>query len=475
MKPLVVDLDGTLIKTDLLMETANRFVTRNPFRIYKILQWLARGKVHLKLELAERAGVIPASLPYHEFVVDWLKEQKSQGRTLILATASCQALADEVAGYLGVFDSVMGTDGDTNLKSHAKRDRLVERFGHKGFDYVGNDYADLSVWESSDRAYVVSNDSGLVKKARNIGNVEHVFETGKPGFVGSMLKALRPHQWVKNFLVFIPLIMAQRYGDVGSVFQAVFAFLVFGMTASSVYLLNDLVDVEDDRHHARKRKRPFAAGNLSLLHGWLAWPIVLLAAFGVSLAILPIKFVGVLAVYFGLTLAYSFRLKRAAMVDVITLAALYTLRIIAGAAAISVPLSFWLLAFSMFIFLSLAFIKRYSELRVAAERDKQKSLRGRGYSPDDLEAISTMGIGAGYMSVLVLALYVNSDTTAALYRNPHLIWLACPVLLYWISRAWLITHRGEMHDDPIVFALKDPMSWAMVLTLVVIFGLAKIT
>jgi len=328
--------------------------------------------------------------------------------------------------------------------------------------------------EVSRSAHVVSRSKRLIKTARAHGNPGHILDDGKPPMASALLQAMRPHQWVKNLLLFIPLMAAHRYGHSASVLQALLAFLVFGLTASSVYLLNDLVDVADDRHHSRKRHRPFAAGNLGLVQGWLIWPALLLLAFTLSGMGLPWPFTAVLATYFVLTLAYSLRLKQVPVVDVLTLATLYTLRIIAGAAAVAVPLSFWLLSFSMFLFLSLAFIKRYSELRAARATGQSTALRGRGYEPQDLELVSSLGGTAGYISVLVLALYIQDGHTASLYATPTFIWLACPLLLFWISRAWLITHRGHMPDDPIVFALKDRVSWIVAALFVVVFVLAKV-
>ena len=470
----MVDLDGTLIKSDLLFETANRFITQHPFQTPRLINWLANGKSFLKARLAEMSVIDPASLPYNEPLISWLREQKAQGRQLVLATASHRSLAETVAWHLDLFDEVLATEGEINLKSQHKRDRLISRYGERGFDYVGNDSADLAVWKSAQRAYVVSSSPSLIAKARAYGNVEQVFDDGRDPILKTLFKALRPHQWMKNLLVFVPLLAAHRYGDEASLLQVLIAFFVFGLTASSVYLLNDLVDVADDRHHPRKRRRPFASGDLSLLHGWLAWPLLTMTAFAIAGIFLPPLFSGVLGAYFVLTLAYSLRLKQSAVIDVLTLASLYTLRIIAGAAAIGVPLSFWLLTFSMFIFLSLAFIKRFSELKTARDNGNQERIRGRGYIHEDLEVVSSMGTAAGYLAVLVLALYIQDSHTAELYPTPKFIWLACPLLLFWISRAWLIAHRGQMHDDPIVFALKDHVSWLVAGCFVAVFGLARL-
>lgn len=473
---LVVDLDGTLIKTDLLAETASQFILEQPFRLFMLLVWLAEGKSALKFRLAESTRIDASSLPYNEELLTWLRIEKAQGRRIVLATASHRLLADQVATHLGLFDEVLATDGTTNLKSNDKRDALISLYGARGYDYVGNDWPDISVWQSAAKAHVVSSSPRLIKKARSIGNLGIVMDDGKPPLAVALFKAMRPHQWMKNLLIFIPLLAAHQYTHAVSVMQALLAFVVFGLTASSVYLLNDLVDVADDRHHSRKRNRPLASGNLSLLHGWATWPVLLLLAFVLAGPVsgLPWRFIASLALYFVLTMAYSLKLKQVPIVDVLTLAMLYTMRIIAGAAAIAVPLSFWLLLFSMFVFLSLAFIKRYSELRAAREDGKVGILRGRGYDPQDLELVSSLGGSAGYAAVLVLALYIQDAHTVSLYATPTIIWLACPLLLFWISRAWLIAHRGNMHDDPIVFALKDRVSWVIVALFGAVFVLAKV-
>ncbi len=472
--PLVVDLDGTLIRTDLLVESASQFLIQNPLAFFKPLLWLLRGKTVLKTELAQRVRLDASALPYNTDVLDWLRAEKQSGRRLVLATASHRVLADQVAQHLQLFDEVLATEGDTNLKSTAKAQALVDRFGVAGFDYVGNDWPDMQVWAKAHTAHVVDAPAALLSRAQAQGLVGQVFRSDLPSKPMAMLKAMRLHQWMKNLLVFVPLMAAHQYADASRDVLALMAFVVFSLTASSVYLLNDLVDVQDDRHHARKRHRPFASGALGLVLGWCAWPLLLLLAIGLSAAFMPVLFSVSLGVYFVLTVAYSLHLKQLAVVDVLTLAALYTLRIIAGAAAIDVAVSFWLLLFSMFIFLSLALIKRYSELKVARDAGKTGTLRGRGYEPDDLELVSSLGGSAGLIAVLVLALYIQDGQAAHLYATPQLIWLACPVMLFWISRAWLIAHRGRMHDDPIVFALKDRVSWGVGVFMVVVLALARI-
>jgi 4-hydroxybenzoate polyprenyltransferase/phosphoglycolate phosphatase-like HAD superfamily hydrolase len=472
-KPLVVDLDGTLIKTDLLFESANSFIFQYPLQVFRLPGWLGSGKSALKACLANVSNIDPALLPYNEKLIGWLREQKAQGRRLVLATASHRTLADIVAAYLGLFDEVLATEGDSNLKSYQKRDRMLARYGERGFDYVGNDAGDISVWQSADRAYVVSGSAKLIARVRENGNLEQVFSDERERLFYALMRVARLQQWMKNLLIFVPLLAAHRYSDDASLVQVLLAFIVFGLTSSSVYVLNDLIDVADDRNHPAKKSRPLAAGDLSLLHGWLVWPVLLTVAFLLAIATLPAAFVAVLTAYFLLTLIYSLRLKQLVIVDVITLAALYTQRVIAGAVVIDAPLSFWLLTFSMFIFLSLAFIKRFSELKMVRANGRQGMLRGRGYIQEDIEIVSSMGTGAGYLAVLVLALYIQDGHTAELYQTPQIIWLACPLLLYWISRVWLIAHRGGMHDDPVVFAFKDRLSWVIGLLFFAVFALAR--
>jgi 4-hydroxybenzoate polyprenyltransferase len=269
---------------------------------------------------------------------------------------------------------------------------------------------------------------------------------------------LRLHQWVKNALIFVPLFSAHQVTNVELLGRGILAFILFGLCASSVYLLNDLLDLEDDRHHKSKRHRPFASGQLSIKAGLIAFPLLLVIAFAGALLLLPWQFAAALGIYYILTLSYSLALKRQMAVDVIALALLYTIRVIAGVAAFQLPLTFWLLAFSTFMFLSLALAKRYGELRDALVRGRTEKARGRDYDPRDLEMISALGAAAGYQSVIVLALYVRDPHTMALYSRPELIWLACPLLLFWVTRVWMLTHRGHMHDDPVVFAVSDRVS-----------------
>ncbi len=455
LKPLCVDLDGTLIHSDLLLESVLLLLKRAPLYFLLIPFWLLKGKAALKAEISKRVEFSPASLPYNLNFLDWLQNQRKDGRDLWLCTASNYRLAQPVAEHLQIFSGVLASTDTINLSGRNKAKQLVDKFGEKGFDYCGNHRVDLPIWQVSQGAVVVNGSEKLTKNAGRLAEIRATFPKlsglGKP-----MLKALRLHQWAKNVLVFVPLAAAHRLDEIISVQHVVYAFFAFGFCASSVYVLNDMLDLEVDRQHPRKCKRPFASGDLSLLVGFALIPVLLMAT-AIFAAGLPVIFREVLAGYYLLTVAYSFGLKKMVLIDTITLAGLYTARIIAGAMAVNVPLSFWLLLFSVFLFFSLALVKRYAELDIMQIQGKLKAA-GRGYRIEDLPILSSLGAASGYLCVLVLALYINSPIVESLYRHPQAIWLLCVLLLYWISRVWMKAHRSEMHDDPVVFALKDPIS-----------------
>ncbi len=453
--PLCVDLDGSVIRTDLLLESLLILLKRNPLYAFAALLWLLRGKAVLKSELARRVAINPASLPYNKELLAWLTSERARGREIWLCTAANERLAEQVAGHLGIFDGVLASDETVNLAGRSKADRLVECFGYQAFHYVGNEWRDLPIWRCSNGAILVSDRRSF---ERSLTPHVPVLQTFSPGGRRwkAVLRALRPHQWAKNALVLIPLLTAHRLGNVSALINAGLAFVAFSLCASSVYVLNDMLDLEADRAHARKSKRPFAAGDLPLATGFALVPL-LLAGAALIASVLPPYFQLMLCGYYALTVAYSFVLKGLVIIDAMALAGLYTLRIIAGAAAVSVPLSFWLILFSIFLFLSLALVKRYAELD-SLQRRRQLQMVGRGYHVEDLPMLEGLGIAAGYSSVLVLALYINSPAIVSLYHRPQAMWPICGLMLYWISRIWMKTHRGRMHDDPVVFALRDRVS-----------------
>ncbi len=453
--PLIIDLDGTLIHTDMLHESALRTLRDKPVEVLRIPFLLARGKAVLKRRLAQHGEFDAASLPYNTALLEWLRQERSSGRKLILCTASDQSIANAIADHLGVFDEVMASDGTVNLAGKNKADALVQRFGQAGYDYAGNSHADLPVWRSARRAVVVNAPPDLARRAANCCEVERSFAAPGAGFT-AWRRVLRVHQWLKNLLLFVPLFAAHQFTDPANWMPLLLAFIAFSLCASSVYIANDLLDLESDRQHPRKRNRPFASGQVPAWQGVLCAPLLLAASAAVAWQVGG-GFFAWLSGYFLLTCAYSWLLKRLMLVDCVTLALLYTLRIIAGAAALSMPLSFWLLAFSVFLFLSLAFVKRYAELQVQVLHGKKKA-HGRGYYTTDAPLIQMLGVCAGYAALVVLALYLNSESVVMLYRTPEIVWGAVPVMLFWVSWMWMQAHRGHMHDDPLVFAVKDKAS-----------------
>lgn len=468
--PLCVDLDGTLIHSDILIESLFALLRRNPLYAFLLPLWLFKGKAYFKHKIAQHSEIDVQTLPYNSALIAYLQRRREQSATLVLATASHEKFAQAIAKHLGLFDQVLASDAHTNLSGRRKAQRIVEHFPSGVFDYAGNSRADLEVWRKAREAVVVDASAAVLQEARKIAQVSQVIAGPKTG-LRDYLAALRPHQWVKNLLLFAPMLAAHKTGDAQLLGQALIAFCAFSLCASSVYLLNDLLDLPADRRHPRKRQRPFAAGTAPIAHGLLMIPALLLLAF-VLASSLPMQFVGILAGYYLVTALYSFWLKTVALLDVTVLAGLYTLRIIAGAAAIGIDSSFWLLAFSMFLFFSLAMIKRYAELLTLKLAGSQQA-PGRGYAVEDLEALASFGVSSGFLSVLVLALYINSPEVLKLYQQPELIWLLCPVLLYWISRVWLKTRRNQMHEDPIVFALTDPISLGLGASLLLILTLAS--
>jgi 4-hydroxybenzoate polyprenyltransferase len=469
--PLCVDLDGTLVKSDLLIEALLLLLRHNPLAILLVPFWLLKGKAYLKQELARRVKLDVAVLPYHAKFVAWLRAQHSQGQKLILTTASPHCFAQQISDYLGIFDEVLATEGQINLAGQRKCQKLCQTFGERNFDYAGNARVDVAVWSHARNAILVNSEPGVRERLQGITVITQEFTDTQGNPVQLWLRAIRFNQWLKNILVFVPLLASHRVFEPGLLLHAAVAFLSFGLCASSAYLLNDLLDLPVDRRHPRKNQRPFAAGKLPIRQGILAIPLLLGIAILITIIVLSSHFLAVLLGYFVLTLTYSLYLKQIPMLDVVVLAFLYSTRIIAGGTAVRIMPSFWLLAFSMFIFLSLAMVKRYTEL-VTMEHVGERRARGRGYHIDDMVLLQALGGSSGYLSVLVLALYINSPSSEALYRYPEALWFLCPLLLYWISRIWFETHRGQMHDDPLIFAVEDRVSWIVAILGVFIIWIA---
>ena len=458
MRPLCVDLDGTLVKTDTFAQALLLLVRSRPATLFSLPRWASNGLASFKQRVAQEVVLDPAALPIHAELLSFLQSESKTGRLLILATASDESVARRVADHLGIFSDVIASDGKTNLKAERKRDALVARFGRQGFDYAGNATDDLIVWEAAEEVLVV-NPCASVRRAL-AGRSIRVFED-RPATWKAWIKALRVHQWSKNILVFLPMLLAHQLADPVLYVRAILAFFAFSFAASVIYIFNDLLDLHADQHHPRKQKRPFAAGDLSLLGAVVAAPLLVLAALGVA-SYLGAAFVGVLLIYLLITTLYSWRFKQIILLDVITLAGFYAIRILAGTAAYGVETSPWLIAFSIFIFLSLAVVKRYAELREALQMHPEKiGARGRGYHARHLPWLARFGVACGCVSVLVLALYINSEKVVQFYNTPAVLWLLCPIVLYWIARIWHLACRGTLSDDPLEFASRDPQTWGI--------------
>jgi 4-hydroxybenzoate polyprenyltransferase/phosphoserine phosphatase len=463
--PLFVDLDGTLIKTDLLIESSFFLLKKQPWILFAMLYWLAFGKARLKEEIAVRSALDFSVLPLQKQFVEFLNDEAKKGRTLYLATASDRRLAEPVAKRLGIFNRVLASDGHRNLKGTRKLEAILSCCEDSPFDYAGNELVDLTIWAKARRAIVVNPHIGVTAALKKRSyKVERVFDD-RPPKVRTWMRALRLHQWAKNVLLGVPILTAHAFNS-AAIAETAAAFIAFGLIASATYLLNDLLDLVSDRHHPRKCKRPFAAGDIGLASGILGMIISFAAGFGMAVQ-LSENFLLTLLAYLGLTISYSFYFKRIMLIDVLLLASLYTIRIVAGAYAIEVPLSSWLLGFSMFIFLSLALVKRCTEL-MAMQRLSRETMKGRDYHVSDYPMLSMMGVASGYISILVLALFISSPETAGKYTYPVLLWLLCPLMAYWVSRLWLKTSRGEMHDDPLIFSLKDQASWIVFINMMMV-------
>ncbi len=448
--PLAVDLDGTLIATDLLWESLFLLIREKPLYLFLLPYWLWQGRAVFKCEIAERVNLDPAALPYREALLARLREEREAGRRIILATAAPRKFAERIAEHLGLFDLVICTNRACNMASDTKRQALTELFGDGGYDYAGNGRADIPVFDSARRAIVVAPDRHAAGwHARHGGELIVAPELT----LKTLARMVRVHQWVKNALIFVPVVLAHQYFNLPLLLDCLLAFMAFSAAASAIYILNDFFDLANDRRHPTKRNRPFASGALPIPFG-LAVMVVLLAVSAVTAFFLPPLFAGVLGLYLICTTAYSIAVKRMLLLDVLTLAGLYTLRILAGCAATDIAVSFWLLAFSTFFFLSLALVKRYVELR-SIQLPVGERIAGRGYRTEDQEIIGNAGMAAAFSSALVLALYMQSGTIIQLYEYPWLIWPLSPIVLYLTMRIWILARRDELHDDPIVFIIRD--------------------
>ena len=471
--PLCVDLDGTLVKSDTLLDTVIVLARQSPGWLLQFPQWMAQGKAAFKRKVSSLAAIDVTHLPYNQPLLGYLRQQHAAGREIYLATGADTLLAERVAAHVGIFAGVLASDGSVNLTGHNKLAVFQQRFP-AGFCYIGNARPDVPLLTHCVDPMVANPDFALRAGMRSAGIVPVRTFRDSPAKWKAWLHAIRLHQWAKNTLIFLPVLLA-HVRAAGPWAAAFLAFLSFGLTASATYIVNDLLDLEADRHHERKRRRPFASGDLSPITG--AATVAVFLCFAVALALLlpgvlrvlspqlalarPWGFLEWLGVYAISTTAYSLRLKRMVLVDVIVLSGLYTIRLLAGGAATGSAVSPWLAAFSIFFFLSLAFVKRFSELesrRLHHSDAASIAIKGRGYRISDLEQLRSFGTATGCASVVIFALYVQNEVAKSLYQHYMRLWLLFPVLLLWLFRLWFLASRGELHDDPVVYAITDKRS-----------------
>ncbi len=449
LTPLFVDLDGTLIKTDLLHEAIIRLIKSSFWTLFLLPFWLLKGKAHFKSKIANIVEPDFSVLPYNTPFIDFLRKEKEKGRALYLATASNIHYAESVAEYTGIFDGVIASNEENNLKGKNKL-KACQEISPK-FAYAGDSVADFDIFEQAVESHLVN----PTRKALAMVNkhpVTKIWQREKVSFK-TWLKAIRLHQWLKNLLLFVPLFVSGQYIEIASLIQVSIGFVAFGLLASATYIVNDLLDLDADRQHPRKKRRPFASGELSIIDGFIVIALLLFLVFLLA-GFTPVGFQLSLVAYLIFTLIYSFFLKYYVIADVISLAGLFTLRIIAGALILEVSLSFWLLAFSMFIFFSLALVKRCAEIKMLEKSGQYKS-SGRDYNVSDYELMQSLGVTSAFMAILLMAFYVHDAYAGDIYSQPVMLWLTLPAFVYWLCRMWLKTSRSEMHDDPIIFSLKD--------------------
>ncbi len=469
MRPLFVDLDGTLVSTDILWESCLLFIKRYSFLFWKLIVWSFYGKAYFKEQVAKKVIPNVETLPYRDEVMAYVSNAKNLGRDIYLITASNQIVANSISKHLEIFTATIGSSSKLNLKGKNKLNAIQNTIGAKKFDYIGDSKADVEIWRAAHTAIICGSKHKIANQL-NKDKIVILPEAGQ-GLIKKWIKALRLYQWSKNGLLFLALFMSHRIIEPNLFKQAVIAFFSFSLSASAVYILNDLFDLEADRKHPSKKNRHFASGKLPVINGIMAIPGLLIISFLLAVVLLPNIFTIALIIYLLTTTSYSLYFKEKLFIDVIILGTLYTLRVLAGGLAVSVEISSWLLGFSLFFFLSLAFMKRYADL-LLIKNNNQEELFGRGYSVIDLDIVQKLGISSGFISLLILALYINGDQVMVLYKQPELIWLTIPILLYWLMRMWFVAHKGKMTDDPIVFAIKDKSSYITFVFILIIIIVA---
>jgi len=469
--PLIVDLDGSLVKSDLMVEGALSMLTKGVRESFSLFSVFAQSKSAFKERVAKCATIDATLLPYNRSVLDLMSRALADGRKVYLATASHRIHADAVAKHLPGIEGVYATEHGINLSGSAKAKALITHFGEGGFDYVGNSRTDVAIWAVSAQRFVVGARSAELKRAFKDLNLVNI-DKPQPRFADSFkiwLRVVRAHQWVKNSLVFVPLLVSHDFTLPNEV-DATLAFMAFCLCASASYIINDLLDLQSDRQHRSKCKRPIASGEVGILDAVQVGLTLLIASLVIGLLVSP-AFAGIVLLYLALTLSYTFFLKQKLFVDVIALAILYSIRVAAGAVAVNVAISEWLLCFSLFTFTSLALIKRYVDLTYRAEAGALQNSR-RGYETRDIPVVGGLAMATSMNAVLVFALYLSSIDVKHHYRHPLALFMICPLLLFFFGRAMFLAHRLHMADDPIVFAFKDWPSRLVALCCLVLITIA---
>lgn len=453
---LCVDLDGTLIASDVSIEQIVTLARTQPWRLLKLPLWLAKGAAYAKSALGDRVTLDPSSLPYRPEVLALIQQARAEGRPVLLVSASDERAVKQIADHLGCFDGAVGSTAAFNAAGANKVKAIRDILGDRPWDYVGDAHVDGEVWREASGTLLVGSKRSARRAAEAAGHPVQKIKTREQTW-RDWLALMRPQQWTKNFLVFLPLLASHRFGA-ESWLGAAIAFMAFSLCASGVYVLNDLLDMPADRLHSRKKKRPLARGIITARQALVAAPLLMILGLGVGLLTQSPRFEIVLIAYLGLTTMYSVYLKRKLAIDAISLAMLYSLRVLGGGEATGAVASPWLLAFTMFLFVSLAFGKRYSELHELVSEGKLGA-QGRGYRIDDMDLIRSFGTTSGYLSVLVFALYTANPSVAQHYSHPWRLWLICPIILYWLTRVWFTAHRGGLQQDPLQYAVRDRVSW----------------
>jgi len=456
IKRLYVDLDDTLVSTDTLWERLLLLLKAKPLALFLIPFWILEGKARFKRKMSEEAYSPTKNWPLNPAVLDKIESVRSSGGEVILATAADTSIAHQVSAQAGGFDAILCSTESINLKGKNKLEAIQHHSGGEPFCYIGDCEADLPIWEACETALVVNPNESLRKKMSHLKQVEALDGPQDMSF-RTIRKAMRIHQWAKNVLLLVPLLLSHQILVGDKLIDVLMALVGFGLTVSATYIWNDLLDIEADREHPSKCERPLAAGKLSIKNGIFLSLVIFSAGLLTSYFIDPGFFLLVCG-YVALTLTYSFKLKSLLLVDVLMLGIFYTYRIIMGAEAADVVISPWLLAFSIFFFLSLGFVKRFSEIQNKLQKDNDPEVKIRGYFGGDISMVRSFGVASGNLSMLILALYLTSPSVAPLYNSPEWLWAICLILFYWLMRIWFLAQRNQMPEDPVLFAIHDKTS-----------------